>query len=62
MFEVSRKFQEYVKDVLRVFTESFKGVPGSLKGISRKFQEFSKEVLGKVQGSFMKVPRVFKYE
>ena len=32
---VQRKFQKCFKEVLRIFTESFKG---NLKGISRKIQ------------------------
>ena len=45
MFEVFRKFQGCFKEVLRVFTESFKGV-------SSKFKECFKDISRLVQGSF----------
>ena len=40
-------------EVLRLFTENFKGV-------SRKFQECLKEVSGKCQGYFKKLLKVFQ--
>ena len=50
MFEVSMKFQGCFKQVLRVFTISFKSV-------SRKLQVCFKEVSGKFKGCFKKVSR-----
>ena len=49
---VSRKSLGYFKEVLRVFTEGFKGVSRKLKG----FQE----VLGKFQEYFKKISRMFQ--
>ena len=48
MFEVKRKFQGCFKEVLRVFTESFKGVSRKFQGcyseVSRVFRESLKDV------------------
>ena len=55
MFEVSWVSQGREKEVLRVFTVSFKGV-------SRKFKGCFKEVLGKFQGCFKKDAPSCKHE
>ena len=39
---VSRKFQECFKEVLRVFTENFKGVSRNVNGTSTKMERHFK--------------------
>ena len=53
MFEVLRKFQGCFEEVLRVITESFKGV-------SRKFKGCFKKILRVFHTSFREISRVFK--
>ena len=60
LMDVSRKFQGYFKEVLRLLTENFKGVSMKFKGVSRRFQKCFKEVSGKSQGCLMKGPRVLE--
>ena len=42
-FKGCLNFKGSFEEVLRVFTESFKGFQGNLKSVSRKFQECSRK-------------------
>ena len=46
---VSRRFQEYFKEVLMVFPESFKGVSRNIEGCSKEEQGIGKKFKGKFQ-------------
>ena len=54
---VSMNLKGCFNEVLRLFTESLKGVSWSLKGVSRKFKGCFREVSGKFQGGFKNVSR-----